>query len=92
MLCLPHSPSLPQGNQSPNKMLAGASLQSFCKQECSKCVAAAYNPNTCPSADSPLPTACSQGLQFNSMVKGLVNFCANMYFNDNTSLSRAQGC
>jgi hypothetical protein len=82
---------VPQGNQSPNKVLASNSLQSFCKTECSKCVAAAYDSNLCPSASSPLPPACSQGLQFNAMVKGLVDKCAGMYFAEPGSLSRT-GC
>jgi hypothetical protein len=80
-----------QGNQSPNKVMAASSLQSFCRQECSKCVAAAADTNLCPSPDSPLPTACSQGLQFNTMVSSLVNKCAGMYFAEPGSLSRT-GC
>lgn len=81
---------LPQGNQSPNKILAAASLQSYCRTQCNQCVAAAYDASLCPSADSPLPTACSQGLQFNSMVKTLVDKCAGMYFAEPGSLVRTQ--
>ena len=73
-------------------MIAGASLQSFCQQQCSQCVAAAYDDGQCPSEDSALPDVCRRGLQFNEMVKNLVDKCANMYFNDNSSLDRAQGC
>lgn len=84
--------SVQQGNQSPNKFLAGASLQAYCRQQCSNCVAAAADQSQCPSPDSPLPTACSQGLQFNAMVKGLVDKCAGMYFAEPGSVARVQGC
>lgn len=94
-LCLPFRCTLlptQQGNQSPNKMLAVQSLQRYCQQECSKCVAAAQDPNLCPAGDSPLPQICAQGLRYNAMISGLVDKCANMYFNDNSSLDRALGC
>lgn len=81
-----------QGNQSPNKVLAVESLQRYCQQECSKCVASATDPMQCPDGDSPLPQVCKQGLQYNAMISGLVDKCANMYFGDSTSLDRAVGC
>jgi hypothetical protein len=73
-------------------MFAGQSLQSFCQKQCSQCVAAAYDATQCPSGSSPLPQVCKSGLQFNAMISNLVDKCANMYFNDNTSLDRTLGC
>lgn len=85
-----HLLSTPQGNQ--NKAFGAAGIQSFCKQQCSKCVAAANDSKQCPNANSALPTACSQGLAFNAQVKAVMNKCADMFMKDPASLRKVPGC
>lgn len=81
------------GNQSANKVYAHPAIQKLCRDKCAACVAEANSPATCPSGTSPLPDACSKGLQFSPTVKALVDKCTQIYFADKTaSLKRAQGC
>lgn len=77
------------GNQSPNKMFAGTALQQLCNTKCAQCVAEA---SQCVSPSDPLPGTCKEGLQFNEMVKELVDKCFNMYTTDPSSVSTAVGC
>lgn len=81
-----------QGVQSANKAFTTAAIQGFCKQQCSKCVAAANDKGQCPNANAGLPTACTQGLAFNAQVKSVMNKCADMYMKDPSALRKVPGC
>ena len=79
-----------QGSQ--NKAFSSAAIQNFCKQQCNKCVVAANDSKQCPNANSPLPSACSQGLAFNAQIKAGMDKCAAMYQRDPASLRKVPGC
>jgi hypothetical protein len=81
-----------QGTQSGSRAFQSPQIQSFCKQQCNKCVAAAHDGKQCPSSTSTLPSACSQGLSFNAQVKTVVNKCVGMYQKDPASLRKSAGC
>jgi hypothetical protein len=83
---------MPQGTQSGNAAFKTAAIQGFCKQQCSKCVAAANDKGQCPNANAGLPSACTQGLAFNAQVKSVMNKCADMYMKDPSALRKVPGC
>jgi hypothetical protein len=81
-----------QGTQSGNNAFKAPAIQTYCKQQCSKCVAAANDKKQCPNSNSALPSACSQGLAFNAQVKEIMDKCAGMYMKDPSSLRKVPGC
>jgi hypothetical protein len=81
-----------QGTQSGNSAFKMPTIQTYCKQQCSKCVAAANDKKQCPNSNSALPAACSQGLAFNAQVKSVMNKCADMYMKDPSALRKVPGC
>lgn len=80
------------GTQSGKSAFKMPTIQTYCKQQCSKCVAAANDKKQCPNSNSALPAACSQGLAFNAQVKSVMNKCADMYMKDPSALRKVPGC
>jgi hypothetical protein len=63
------------GENSDKKQLAAEAIQKMCRDQCGKCV---EESKKCKNSGDALPKICSEGLQFSSAVKGLVDKCLDM--------------
>lgn len=77
-----------------NRAFSAQAIRNFCIQQCKQCVAAANDPKQCPkdAGSKAMPDVCARGLQFNGIIKGLVNKCADMYQRDSSTLRKVPGC